>query len=124
MLGVIIYGYNPYITNTIDRNQPFYPVLGSKQFPTDDRGFDGNETLETPENMRGKLISTRLFYAYFSKPGNAPYTSKNAVITIPFKPNIDEWKAYHFHETSIGRIWPIFWWHTYIIKCPPTINTN
>ena len=54
-LGACIWGYNPYITNTIHRHQPFYPVLGSANFPSlAQQGRDGIDRYETPKNIMGR----------------------------------------------------------------------
>lgn len=109
LFGVGVFGYNPYITNTIERFQPFYPIIGSAKFPTElDNGFDGNEFWETPANMKGEPTLLRFFYAHFSKPGNAPYTQPNAVLSLPFKANFEEWNAYNFHETRVAGFGPFY----------------
>ena len=109
VLAVGVLGYNPYITNTIERFQPFYPIIGSAKFPTElDNGFDGNEFWETPANMKGKPTLLRFFYAHFSEPGNAPYTQPNAILSLPFKANIEKWNAYNFHETRVAGFGPFY----------------
>ena len=43
-LAVIVWGWNPYVTNTYFRGQPFYPLLGSAQYPSlEQSNKDGNE---------------------------------------------------------------------------------
>lgn len=73
-----------------------------------DNGFDANEKFETPLNMCGKPFPIRLFYAHFSRPGNAPYVESDAVLTFPFNPNIEYWNAYRFHETRLAGFGPFF----------------
>ena len=34
VLGACVWGYNPYVTNTLYRHQPFYPILGSAKYPS------------------------------------------------------------------------------------------
>jgi len=44
LVGACLWGYNPYVTNTLYRHQPFYPILGSAKFPSlAQQGNDGYE---------------------------------------------------------------------------------
>lgn len=110
ILGVCFFGFNPYVTNTIERGNPLYPIIGSAKYPSCfAQGFDANEVYETPKNMQGKDLSTRFFYAHFGRPGNAPYNNENnAELIWPFTSNISDWKAYTFHETRVSGFGPFF----------------
>jgi hypothetical protein len=106
ILGVFIFGFNPYVTNMLNRGNPLYPILGSTAFP---RGSDTNEKFETPKNMKGKSLPVRLFYANFGQPGNAPYNKEtNAKLANPFTTSTETWKAYDFHETRVSGFGPYF----------------
>lgn len=56
IIGVVIYGYNPYVTNTINFGHPFYPLnkieLGAQ-----------------PANFKNANRFDKAFHAYFSKAG-------------------------------------------------------
>jgi hypothetical protein len=133
-LALFVFGYNPYVTNSIKRGNPLYPILGSAKYPnaTVQRGADANEIYETPVNMRGKGILTRLFYANFGRPGNAPYNfeqNANAELMVPFTSKISEWSAYHYHETRVSGFGPyfsgilifsflLFVWMLFVFKTP------
>ncbi|WP_298495852.1 hypothetical protein [uncultured Algibacter sp.] len=110
VLGLIVFGFNPYVSNLHKRGNPLYPILGSKEYLSQlEQGKDGNEKHETPLNMKGKSLPFRLFYAHFGKPGNAPYDNQdNAELAIPFISSISSWKAYRFHETRIAGFGPFF----------------
>jgi hypothetical protein len=111
IIALFAFGFNPYVTNTIKRGNPLYPIIGTAKYPsaTEQEGSDGNEVYETPINMRGKGILTRLFYANFSRPGNAPYNNvQNAKLMIPFSSKISEWSAYHYHETRTSGFGPYY----------------
>lgn len=106
IVAVFIFGFNPYVTNIINRGNPFYPVMGSATFR---KGPDTNEKFETPKNMKGKSLPIRLFYANFGQPGNAPYNKeKNATLAIPFTTGPELWKAYNYQETRVSGFGPYF----------------
>jgi len=110
ILGVCVFGFNPYVTNTIERGNPLYPIMGSAKYPSCfAQGFDANEVYETPQNMQGKSLFTRFFFAHFGRPGNAPYNNENkAELIWPFTSNVSDWKAYTFHETRVSGFGPFF----------------
>jgi len=112
LLGTVVFGYNPYVTNTIYRHQPFYPMLGSRAFPvnTSARG-DANERWETPHNMMGRSRWVRFGYAIFGRPGNQPYpraTNGNAELMWPFTARLADLHAYCYHETRVAGFGPFF----------------
>ena len=109
-LGVCVWGYNPYITNTIYRQQPFYPMLGSAKYPSiEQQGRDGNEKYETPKNMVGRSRLIRFGYATFGRPGNQPYRKGlNASLMWPFTARPDDLYAYTYHETRLAGFGPLF----------------
>ena len=111
-LGAMVFGYNPYVTNTIYRHQPFYPILGSTAFPVkiSARG-DPNERWETPKNMVGRSRWVRFSYAIFGRPGNQPYpraTNAPAELMWPFTAQLADLHAYSYHETRVAGFGPFF----------------
>ncbi len=110
LLAIVVFGFNPYITNLINRGNLLYPLMGSKQFPgVLDKEVDDNEAYETPKNMQGKSLPTRLIYANFGYPGNAPYNGEdNARLSNPFTTPAKSWSAYHFQETRVSGFGPYF----------------
>jgi hypothetical protein len=109
-LGAGIFGYNPYVTNTIHRHQPFYPVLGSAAYPSlTQQGREGIELYETPRNMMGRNRFYRMAYATFSRPGNAPYGRvPNADLMWPFAARWADLFFYRYHEVRIAGFGPWF----------------
>jgi hypothetical protein len=105
-----IFGYNPYVTNTIHRHQPFYPVLGSAAFPSlTQQGREGIELYETPRNMMGRNRFYRMAYATFSRPGNAPYGRvPNADLMWPFTARWADLFFYRYHEVRVAGFGPWF----------------
>jgi len=111
ILAVLIFGYNPYVTNTVNRGHPFYPIIGTEKYPSSTglSGQDDNEVYETPLNMRGKPLLVRMFYANFGRPDNAPYyRERDAELIWPFASKPADWKAYYFHETRVSGFGPYF----------------
>lgn len=110
IIGVGLFGFNPYITNMIYRGHPFYPIMGTEEYPSHiSEGRDGNEIYETPKNMMGKSTLIRFFYANFSKPSNAPYNNQmDAELIFPFTSKISDWKVYRFHDLRVAAFGPFF----------------
>jgi hypothetical protein len=110
LLGIAIFGWNPYITNTISRGNPFYPILGSSAYPSLSAiGQDPIELYETPHNMMGRDRFTRLAYAIFGRPGAQPYLpGENAAIMFPFDIGWKDFQVYYFHDVRISGFGPLF----------------
>lgn len=110
VLGTCLWGYNPYITNTVYRHQPFYPILGSANYPSlAAQGNDGNEKYETPKNMVGRNYAVRYAYEIFGRPGNQPYREgKNASLMWPFTARMHDLYAYTFQDPRVAALGPFF----------------
>lgn len=111
VVSLLIFGYNPYVTNFIERSHPLYPIMGTQEYPSvyEETGQDDNEVYETPHNMQGKHLIVRMLYANFGRPDNAPYYKENdAELIWPFTSKIADWDAYHFHETRVSGFGPYF----------------
>jgi len=103
VLGVGVFGYNPYVTNTIYRHNPLYPAVGT------DALEKVNNNLETPKNMVDRNRFVRLGYAIFGRPGNAPYAGmKNAELMWPFTASLSDIAIYRFQEGRIAFFGPYF----------------
>ncbi|HVU36442.1 MAG TPA: hypothetical protein VHE61_23590 [Opitutaceae bacterium] len=110
LLGTVVFGYNPYVTNTIYVHQPFYPVLGSKAYPSlTAQGREGIILYETPKNFLRHDRLVRLGYATFGRPGNAPYAGvRDAALMVPFDARPADLSAYRYHETRVAGFGPWF----------------
>ena len=110
VLGTCVWGYNPYVTNTIYRRQPFYPVLGSAAFPSlSQQGREGIEQYETPKNLVGRNRFVRLGYAIFGRPGNQPYyKGQTATLMWPFTARPSDLYSYDYQETRVAGFGPFF----------------
>ena len=106
---MLVLGYNPYVTNTVHRGHPFYPVQGSAEHPgLADQGKDPIELYETPRNMMGRNRFLRLAYGIFGRPGTAPYVEKDAQFMWPFAAAWRDVALYYFHDVRIGGFGPWF----------------
>ena len=110
VLGTCLWGYNPYITNTLYRHQPFYPILGSANYPSlAQQGNDGNEKWETPKNMVGRNPAIRFAYSIFGRPGNQPYREgKNASLMWPFTARLHDLYTYTYQDPRVAALGPFF----------------
>lgn len=110
VLATCLWGYNPYITNTLYRHQPFYPILGSANYPSlTQQGNDGNEKYETPKNMVGRALPIRFAYSIFGRPGNQPYREgANASLMWPFMARFHDLYSYTYQESRIAALGPFF----------------
>jgi hypothetical protein len=109
LAGTCIWGYNPYVTNTLNRGQPFFPVLGSARYPGTRNPEQANENGETPKNMVGRGRLVRFGYAIFGRPGNQPYQKgRDASLMWPFGARLADLYAYDYHETRVAGFGPYF----------------
>ena len=109
VVGTVVLGFNPYVTNTVHRGHPFYPMQGSAAHPgLADRGRDPIELYETPRNMIGRGRMLRLAYGVFGKPGTPPYVTKDAEFMWPFAATWRTFGLYYFHDVRIGGFGPLF----------------
>ncbi len=109
VVGTVVLGFNPYVTNTVHRGNPFYPVQGSATHPSlAGRGRDPIELYETPRNMMGRSRILRLAYGVFGKPGTPPYVTRDAEFMWPFAATWRDFGLYYFHDVRIGGFGPLF----------------
>ncbi|RPJ21066.1 MAG: hypothetical protein EHM35_18695, partial [Planctomycetaceae bacterium] len=110
VLGVLLFGFNPYVTNTIHRGHPFYPVLGTAAYPSlSQQGQDPIEKYETPHNMLGRSRYVRLAYALFGRPGAQPFfPGTDASLMLPFDIGWGDFAIYYFHDVRISGFGPLF----------------
>jgi hypothetical protein len=60
LLGVFLVGFNPYLTNTVDHQNPFYPLMGEGK--TDIMSYN------TPPVLQDKSRGESVFISFFSFP--------------------------------------------------------
>ena len=110
LLGVAVFGFNPYVTNTIHRGHPFYPWMGTAAHPGyAERGQDPVERWETPHNMLGRGRLVRFSYALFGRPGAQPFfPGENARLMWPFDVGWKDFAIFYFHDVRISGFGPLF----------------
>jgi hypothetical protein len=110
LLGTVVLGYNPYVTNTVHWGNPFYPWSGSAAHPGfSDKANDPNERYETPGNMVGRSRLHRLGFALFGRPGAQPICGGNDVqLMWPFTARWADLPMYRIHGLRIGGFGPLF----------------
>lgn len=109
-LGVGVFGFNPYVTNMVDRGHPFYPWMGTAAYPSyGQRGQDPNERVETPKNMVGRNRLVRFAYGLFGRPGSQPFFGgADAHLMWPFDVGWKDFDIFYFHEVRISGFGPLF----------------
>ncbi len=87
LFGIFFAGFNPYITNTLDHNNPFYPLSGEEKVDV--------ITWQTPEAIRYKHRDEQVFISLFS------FTSNNLTgpTVLAFPSNLSK----HTFNSSIGH---------------------
>jgi hypothetical protein len=110
LAGMVVFGFNPYVTNTIYRGHPFYPMLGTAAYPSlSESGQDPIERFETPHNMVGRSRFVRFAYAIFGRPGSQPFfEGENANLMWPFDVGWKDFDIFYFHEVRISGFGPLF----------------
>jgi hypothetical protein len=100
LLGFVLFGFNPYVTNTLQMGNPFYPALGTDRSDYTYPQF--------PANFIGKDSVSLLFYSIFSKSDNVRGTEKMARLKIPFTVSKDELGAFTDTNAKQGGFGPLF----------------
>ena len=100
LLGFILFGFSPYVTNTLSQGNPFYPALG-----TDRSDYTAPQF---PSNFTGRNSAFLLFYSIFSKSDNVRGPEKTAFLKAPFTVSKDELKAFTDTNAKQGGFGPLF----------------
>lgn len=110
LLSIGVFGFNPYVTNTVHRGNPFYPILGSAEYPSQrQQGEDPIERWETPKNLLGTNRFVRLGYAIFGRPAAAPYhPGEDAELMWPGDVRWRDFAIFYFHDVRISGFGPLF----------------
>jgi len=96
LIGSLIVGYNPYVTNTVNQGNPFYPVVGS-----DIDILQSN----TPSSFQNTNSFENLFSSIFSHPKIGIIDSE---YKIPFIFSIEDLKAFRTPDVRISGFGPLF----------------
>ncbi len=110
LVGTLLFGFNPYVTNAVHRGNPFYPWMGSAAHPGySQSGHNPIELYETPKNMIGRNRFHRFTCAIFGHPGPPTfYNGENACMMWPFDVRWKDVSVFRYHETRISGFGPLF----------------
>jgi hypothetical protein len=100
LLGFILFGFSPYVTNTLSQGNPFYPALG-----TDRSDYTAPQF---PSNFTGRNSVFLLFYSIFAKSDNVRGMDKMAFLKVPFTVSRDELEAFTDTNAKQGGFGPLF----------------
>jgi energy-coupling factor transporter transmembrane protein EcfT len=100
LLGFMIFGFSPYVTNTLSQGNPFYPALG-----TDRSDYTAPQF---PSNFTGRNSAFLLFFSIFAKSDNVRGPDKIAVLKVPFTVSSDELRAFTDTNAKQGGFGPLF----------------
>ena len=100
LLALVIFGFSPYVTNTLSQGNPLYPALG-----TDRSDYTAPQF---PANFTGRNSAFLLFYSIFSKSDNVRGPDKTAVLKLPFTVSGEELKAFTDTNAKQGGFGPFF----------------
>lgn len=98
VLGLLLVGYNPYVLNTWQHGNPFYPLAGSGTVDI----MGGN----MPGNFQGLNRLEKLAAATFSKTEDV-YAPATTTFKIPFTVSQDELEASSLPDTRIAGFGPL-----------------
>jgi hypothetical protein len=100
IFGFFIIGFSPFITNSLTKSNPFYPVLGS--------GALDYRSTNMPENFLDKDPRGVMLLSIFSKSDTAKGTGKFATSKIPFQILAGEDEPFKYPDASVGGFGPLF----------------
>ncbi|WP_340817876.1 hypothetical protein [Methanolobus sp. WCC4] len=100
LIGTIVVGFNPYVTNTLTGGNPFYPLIGTSIM--DDYDF---MTGNTPTNLQNMSQFEKLFSSLFSHSSTGSGISE---YKIPFTFTKDDLKSFRKPDARIEGFGPFF----------------
>ncbi len=102
VISIVIIGYHPYITNTIEKSNPFYPLLGKDKVDV--------MTTAQPASFEHKNRFVKFFEANFSRSHNihGHAVTPEPVLKVPFFFRINEWLVFKASECRMAGYGPWF----------------
>ena len=95
IMGICFVGYNPYITNTINHGNPFYPLLGKEKLDI--------MTDKYPKGFNDKNRFEKFAISILSRPDNTlKFKNSSPEIKIPFMFNKDDIYNSSGYDMRIG----------------------
>lgn len=100
VVGVAFVGYSPYVTNTLQRGSPLYPIVG--------KGSLNLMVLHMPGDFAGKDRVTKLALSVFSTPSEAAGASMSSTPKFPFSLTVSELRPFAGPTTRVSGLGPLF----------------
>jgi len=100
LLGVGFIGYNPYVTNTLYKGHPFYPIAGANKIDI--------ISTNIPKNFIGKNRLEKLFLSTFSKSAST-YPPEASKLKLPLtSQSIKEREYFTNTDVRVAGFGPLF----------------
>ncbi|SDO48933.1 hypothetical protein SAMN04487897_11549 [Paenibacillus sp. yr247] len=100
MIGVLIVGYNPYVTNTLHDGHPFYPLAG-------ENAIDVVKNF-TPRNLERMNRFEQVAASYFAEPMGNSTDKKPTQFQWPFIISAKELPAFAETDVAVAGFGPLF----------------
>jgi hypothetical protein len=100
MIGVLIVGYNPYVTNTLHDGHPFYPLAG-------ENAIDVVKNF-TPRNLERMNRFEQVAASYFAEPRGNSTDKKPTQFQWPFTFSSKELPTYAETDVAVAGFGPLF----------------
>lgn len=99
LITVVIVGFNPYVTNTLSKGHPFYPLSG--------KGAVDIMTSNSPHNFKEINALQKLGTSLFSKSANIA-TPNDTTFKWPFTVTFDELMVFYGPDVRVSGMGPLF----------------
>jgi hypothetical protein len=100
MIGVLIVGYNPYVTNTLHNGHPFYPLAG-------ENAIDVVKNF-TPRNLERMNRFEQVAASYFAEPMGNSTDKKPTQFQWPFTFSAKELPTFAETDVAVAGFGPLF----------------
>jgi hypothetical protein len=100
IVGTVLFGFNPYVTNTVRDGNPFYPLAGE----------DARDVVAafTPTSFMTMNRVEQAIVSYFSRSEGNSTTRDATVLKTPFTFDWEELQYYGIPDTAISGFGPLF----------------
>ncbi|MGJ7922721.1 hypothetical protein [Neobacillus sp. LXY-4] len=99
IFSIAFIGYNPYVTNTVNHDHPFFPLAGE--------GSIDIITPNSPANFVGSNVIKNIARSLLSKSDN-PIAPRNSEVKTPFTLDEEELKVFISPDVRVGGFGPLF----------------
>ncbi|MBD0384221.1 hypothetical protein [Paenibacillus sedimenti] len=100
MIGVLIVGYNPYVTNTLHKGHPFYPLAG-------ENAIDVVKNF-TPRNLERMNRFEQVAASYFAEPMGNSTDKKPTQFQWPFTFEAQQLPTFAETDVAVAGFGPLF----------------